>query len=148
MAKDRNNKLLEIAQARHQNQAQLYVSLHDKFLASSPSSIGSMVSTVAGGVVATAGATAGATSTAVGAMMDMANSATSLGTSAVSWLTAPPTQPTEPVALLDSGYDSDDGSVSSFQSGYDDTADNDASQLGGPMAALSLSGDAYREGPP
>ena len=141
MAKDRNNKILEIAEARHQNQAERYVFLHDKLLESSPLSIGNMVSSISGGVSsitggvsnvaaavgATMGATVGATSTAASAMIDLFSGPQTQ------------TQPTGPLALLDSGNDSDD-SQSSYTSATYGTTDD---QLGQTAAAASLGGDTY-----
>ena len=141
MAKDRNNKILEIAEARHQNQAERYVFLHDKLLESSPLSIGNMVSSISGGVSsitggvsnvaaavgATMGATVGATSTAASAMIDLFSGPQTQ------------TQPTGPLALLDSGNDSDD-SQSSYTSATYGTTDD---QLGQTTAAASLGGDTF-----
>ena len=154
MAKDRNNKILEIAEARHQNQAERYVFLHDKLLESSPLSIGNMVSSISGGMGAAAGATSSAVNTTAGvvsSMLSLAGSATSMGADAVnagvntmSWLTAT-TQPSQhPVLTLpstaepSSEYDSDD---TSSQTSY--TSAPDTSMLGGPMSTLSLGGDTY-----
>ena len=153
-SQSRNHQLLKVAVARYDREAELFEQLHDQYTASAPSSLGSMVSSisggvssitggvsnVAGGVAATAGATAGATSTAVSAMLDMAGSASSLGASALSYLTGPQTQTqqTGPLALLDSSYDSDgNDSQSSFQSGYD-TAENDTNVE--IMSGLNLGG--------
>jgi hypothetical protein len=142
-SQSRNHQLLKVAVARYDREAELFEQLHDQYIASAPSSLGSMVSSISGGVsnVATAaGATVAATSTAASAMVDMATAGAAAGASVYSYLTGPQTQtqPTGPLALLDSSYDSDgNDSQSSLQSGYD-TAENDTNVE--IMSGLNLGG--------